>query len=145
MTRIARWLSASALALLATIVLLPQPASAAAGNLPCGSDCLAQSLDAVCWEKEWCAVKVVVKGTVPAAGFVLSYRTADGTASAPGDYVAVPSGELSVTGEGVTQLRVFVAGDAVRERDETFAVEFVDREGRVLGTSTVTVRDPAAY
>ncbi len=124
------------------IVLLPQPASAA-GNLPCGPDCLAQSLDAVCWEKEWCAVQIVVKGNVPTSGLVLQYRTADGTASAPGDYVEVPSGELSLTAEGVNQLRVFVAGDAARERDEMFAVEFVDGEGRTLATSTVTVRDAA--
>ncbi|MFD0598532.1 hypothetical protein ACFQZ4_44755 [Catellatospora coxensis] len=41
MTRFLRWLSVSALALLATVVLLPQPASAA-GNLFCGTDCLAK-------------------------------------------------------------------------------------------------------
>ncbi|MEU7820179.1 Calx-beta domain-containing protein [Catellatospora sp. NPDC049111] len=144
MTRFARWLSASALALLATIVLLPQPASAAVGVVPCGQNCLAQALDAVCWEKEWCAVKIEVKGT-PAVGTVVNYRTANGTAAAPGDYVAVPSGEVSLIAEGVTQLRIFVAGDAVRERDETFAVEFVDRDGRVLATATVVVQDRAAH
>ncbi|GAB4051000.1 hypothetical protein [Catellatospora paridis] len=143
MTRIARWLTASALALLAMIVLLPQPASAA-GSIPCGPQCVALNRDAVCWEKEWCAVPIVVKGTVPAAGSVLNYRTADGTAAAPGDYVAVPSGEVSLTAAGAA-VRVFVAGDAAREREETFAVEFVDGDGRVLATSTVTVLDPAAH
>lgn len=141
MTRFARWLSASALALLATIVLLPQPASAAV--LSCGDDCLAKPLDAVCWEKEWCAVKVEVKGT-PAAGTVANYRTANGTATAPGDFVAVPSAELPLIAEGVTQLGVFVAGDDVRERDEAFTVQFFDRDGRVLATATVVVRDHAS-
>ncbi|GAA1400863.1 Calx-beta domain-containing protein [Catellatospora coxensis] len=143
MTRFLRWLSVSALALLATVVLLPQPASAA-GNLFCGTDCLAKPLDAICWEKEWCAVKVQVQGT-PARGTVVNYRTADGTAAAPGDFVAVPSAELPLTTNGVTQLGVFVAGDAVRERDETFTVEFVDRDGRVLATATVVVQDPTAH
>ncbi|GAA2398409.1 hypothetical protein Cme02nite_07030 [Catellatospora methionotrophica] len=144
MTRIARWLSASALALLAMIVLLPQPASAA-GSTPCGPQCVAINRDAVCWEKEWCAVQLVVKGTPAGSGAVLRYRTADGTAVAPGDYVAVPSAEISLPAGGSTHLRVFVAGDAARERDEAFAVEFLDGDGRVLATSTVTVRDPAAY
>ncbi|MFC7246633.1 Calx-beta domain-containing protein [Catellatospora aurea] len=143
MTRFLRWISVSALALLATIVLLPQPASAAVGVVPCGQNCLAQALDAVCWEKEWCAVKVEVKGT-PAAGTVVNYRTANGTAAAPGDFIAVPSAELPLMAEGVTQLGVFVAGDAVRERDEMFTVEFVDRDGRVLATASIVVRDHSA-
>ncbi len=141
MTRFVRWLSASALALLATIVLLPHPAAAAAAPVPCGNDCLVISRDAICWEKEWCAVTVEIKGTLPKDGFALPYRTADGTASAPADYTEVREGVLWLKPEGARQLEVFVEGDSVRESGETFLIEYLDREGNVAATATVVLRD----
>ncbi|GAA1601993.1 Calx-beta domain-containing protein [Catellatospora bangladeshensis] len=139
MNRFVRWLSASALALLATIVLLPQPAAAA--PIPCGHDCLGISRDAICWEKEWCAVPIEIKGTLPKEGYALPYRTADGTASAPADYTEVREGVLWLKPGGSLQLEVFVEGDSVRERGETFLIEYLDREGRVVATATVVIRD----
>jgi hypothetical protein len=144
MTRIARWLGASALALLGTIVLLPQPAAAAPALL-CGKDCIVISYDAICWEKDWCAIPFDVKGTLPKGGYALAYRTADGTALAPADYTAVREGRVLLLEEGPHQLLVFVEGDSVRERDKTFMIEYLDREGRVAATATVTIRDGAEH
>lgn len=141
MNRFARWLSASALALLATITLLPHPAAAAAAPIPCGNDCLVISRDALCWEKELCAVTVVIKGTLPKEGYALAYRTADGTATAPADYTEVREGVLWLKPDGDRQFQIFVEGDSVREREETFLIEYLDREGRVAATATIVIRD----
>lgn len=139
MNRFVRWLSASALALLATIVLLPRPAAAA--PIPCGHDCLVISRDAICWEKDWCPVTIEIKGTLPKEGYALPYRTADGTASAPADYTEVREGVLWLKPGGSWRLEVFVEGDGVSERGETFLIEYLDREGRVVATATVAIQD----
>ncbi|MEV4412001.1 hypothetical protein [Catellatospora sp. NPDC049609] len=139
MTRFARWLSASALALLATIVLLPQPAAAA--QMPCGKDCAVIYRDAICWEKDWCTVPFDVKGTVPRGGFTVAFRTADGTALAPADYRPLRDGVLPVYKEATYHLLVFVEGDSELEGEEAFLIEYLDREGRIQATAKVTVRD----
>jgi uncharacterized repeat protein (TIGR03806 family) len=84
----------------------------------------------------------------PAAGDPVSvrYATADGTATAGTDYVAVngvlafPPGATSAT------ISVAVSGDGVGEGDETFSVTLFDPAGATLGrasaTGTISNDDP---
>jgi hypothetical protein len=72
-------------------------------------------------------------------GLSVNYATADGTASAPGDYTAA-SGTLNFLGDaGETQtITVAVSGDTLDEPDETF---FVDLSGLSASGRNVTVSD----
>ena len=68
-------------------------------------------------------VFTVTLGGEVAGGFTVGYSTADGTASAPGDYTAT-SGTLTFAGtDGETHtITVPVVGDTTVEPDETFTV-----------------------
>jgi Calx-beta domain/Glucose / Sorbosone dehydrogenase len=75
----------------------------------------------------------------------VSYGTADGTATAPGDYTST-SGTLSFApGETTKTISVAVAGDTIDEADETFAVNLTDAVDASIadgeGAGTITDND----
>ena len=68
----------------------------------------------------------------------LKYKTSDGSAKAPNDYIAksgtvkIPAGSPSAT------FAVSVVGDAIHENNETFTVTFSNPVNATLGTATAT-------
>src|SRR5205814_2117173 len=69
----------------------------------------------------------------------VNYATADGTATAPADYVAIPSTTLTFNpGETIKSITVPVNGDTVDETDETFAVNLSNPTNATLSTATGT-------
>lgn len=76
--------------------------------------------------------------SAPAQGNVsLTYRTADGSAVAPGDYTAKPSTKLSFTkGQTSKTFTIAIKGDVVPESTEYFYVQLFDAsDGLVIGQS----------
>ena len=73
----------------------------------------------------------------PSASTVtVAYATADGTASAPGDYTA-KSGTVSIApGVAKASVKVAIAGDGTDESDESFTVELSVPTGATLGDGT---------
>src|SRR5256885_5747222 len=76
----------------------------------------------------------------------VNYATADGTATAPADYVAIPTTTLTFNpGETIKSITVPVNGDTVDEIDETFAVNLSNPINATLstasGTGTITDDD----
>ena len=74
----------------------------------------------------------------------VSYKTQNGTAAAPGDYVAVPATTLTFQPDEVEkQVQVTINGDATREGNETFTVVLSGPTGATLDPqrtrATVTV------
>ncbi|MGZ5296806.1 MAG: Calx-beta domain-containing protein [Actinomycetota bacterium] len=77
----------------------------------------------------------------------VNYATADGSATAPGDYVSV-SGTLTFNpGETTKQVIVQIAGDFVNEPNETYSVNLSNATnatiaGSGIGLGTITNDDP---
>src|SRR5207249_2321673 len=69
----------------------------------------------------------------------VNYATADGTATAPSDYVAIPTTTLTFNpGQTAKPITVPVNGDMVDENDETFAVNLSNSTNATLSTATGT-------
>jgi hypothetical protein len=68
----------------------------------------------------------------------MTYATVDGTAIAPGDYIAT-TGTLTIpAGETGGTIAVPVLGDSVDEADETFTLTLSNAAGATLATATAT-------
>ena len=64
----------------------------------------------------------------------VNYATADGTATAPSDYTALPQGTLTFEpGENVMQVTVLVNGDFTTEPNETFSLNLSSPLGATIG------------
>src|SRR5690606_108637 len=70
----------------------------------------------------------------------VDYSTADGTASAPGDFTAIAGATLSFFGNepATAEVAVTVTGDTVVEDDETFLVLLSNAVGAVIVDSSAT-------
>src|SRR5207249_2953752 len=69
----------------------------------------------------------------------VNYATADGTATAPSDYVAIPTTTLTFSpGQTTKTITVPVNGDLVDETDETFTVNLSNPTNATLSTATGT-------
>src|SRR5439155_17047308 len=69
----------------------------------------------------------------------VNYATSDGTATAPADYVAIPTTTLTFNpGETSKTVSVSVNGDLVDELNETFAVNLSSPANAILSTATGT-------
>src|SRR5439155_8897531 len=69
----------------------------------------------------------------------VNYATADGIATAPSDYVAIPTTTLIFSpGQTTKTITVLVNGDTVDETDETFTVNLSNPTNATLSTVTVT-------
>src|SRR5207249_9063515 len=82
----------------------------------------------------------------PASGktVTVNYATADGTATAPADYAALPTTTLTFNpGETTKTITVVVNGDLVDELDETFTINLSNPTNATLstGTGTGTITD----
>jgi Ca2+-binding RTX toxin-like protein len=67
----------------------------------------------------------------------VDFQTSDGTATAPGDYTALPLTTLSFNvGEVVKTITVLVNGDVVFENNETFSVVLSNAVGATIGDDT---------
>lgn len=68
-----------------------------------------------------------------------SYSTADGTATASGDYTSVPSTVLTFNpGELTKSVYVFVKGDYTNEQDETFVINLSNPTNATLANNQAT-------
>ena len=77
----------------------------------------------------------------------ITYKTANGTATSPADYLA-RSGTVKFAGKKLTRtVAVTVVSDAMDELDETFFLELTGAKGAVIsdgeGTATINDDDPA--
>ena len=88
------------------------------------------------------AVEFAVTLSAPAASdTVLTWRTADGTATAGEDFTAVTAGMLRISaGETTGTLRVATTEDAIAEDDETFGVTL---SGTTLPPGVILIADQA--
>ncbi|MBM7789208.1 choice-of-anchor P family protein [Tenggerimyces flavus] len=80
----------------------------------------------------------------PASGpATVRYATANGTAAAPGDFVAGSGVVTFAAGETTKQIAVSTVQDAVDELDETFTLQLSSPEGATIqdGQGTGTIRD----
>src|SRR5256885_3243288 len=69
----------------------------------------------------------------------VNYATADGTANAPTDYVAIPTTTLTFNpGETTKSISVLVNGDTLDEGNETFTVTLSNPTNATLSTGTGT-------
>src|SRR5207247_1535693 len=69
----------------------------------------------------------------------VNYATADGTATAPSDYVAIPTTTLTFSpGQTTKTIPVPVNGDTVDEADKTFTVNLSNPTNATLSTVTGT-------
>lgn len=79
---------------------------------------------------------------------VLTYATANGTATAPGDYAAVTGGVTFAPNETSKSVTVSVVGDTVVEPNETFTMNITSITNGVIaaaaGTGTIINDDGAA-
>src|SRR5690606_31451087 len=77
--------------------------------------------------------------------FTLNYRTADGTAIAGEDYMAIPAGTLSFDGQPRTlTIPVQVKGDKLVELDEQFFVELLGLNKDFNGHLTISSNQVSA-
>ncbi len=77
----------------------------------------------------------------------ITYRTGNGSAASPADYLA-RSGTVRFVGKKLTRtVAVTLTSDAIDEPDETFFLELIDARGAVIsdgeGMATITDDDPA--
>jgi large repetitive protein len=77
----------------------------------------------------------------------VTYKTANGTATSPADYVA-RSGTVKFAGKKLTRtVAITVVSDAIDEPDETFSLELTGAKGAVIsdgeGIATINDDDPA--
>jgi hypothetical protein len=86
---------------------------------------------------------VSLLGGTSAHAVTVNYTTANGTATSPSDYAATSGTVTFAPGEVSKTVTVQVAGDAVDEADETFAVNLSAPAGAgiVDGTGTGTILD----
>jgi hypothetical protein len=77
---------------------------------------------------------------------VVSYATADGTATAANDYPAAAGSVTFAPGQTTQTVTVLVTGDAVTEPDETFDLGLTGATGATIatGTATATIRNDDA-
>lgn len=69
----------------------------------------------------------------------VNYATADGTATAPGDYTAIANTPLTFNpGDTSKTVTVLVTGDAIDEVNETFTVNLANPSNATIGTGTGT-------
>jgi len=90
------------------------------------------------------AIFVVSLSGASGQDVVVSYATADGTASGVSDFFAIPSGTLTIpAGTRTAPLPVLVLGDTAPEEDETFNVNLTGATNATIGraTATGTIRD----
>src|SRR5205814_2734277 len=81
----------------------------------------------------------VTLSTASSKTVTVNYATADGTATAPSDYVSIPSTTLTFTpGQTTKTIAVSVNGDIVDENDETFTVNLSNPTNATLSTATGT-------
>jgi urease beta subunit len=91
-------------------------------------------------------VFAVTLSAVSASTVTVDYATADGSAGAPGDYVAA-SGTLTFTaGQTAKQIIVAVKGETLNEVNETYTVNLTNPSnatisGTGIGTGTITNDD----
>src|SRR5438477_2018336 len=79
----------------------------------------------------------VTLSAVSGRAVTVDYATADGTATAPADYTAIPTTTLTFNpGETTKTITVPVNGDTVDEIDETFAVNRSSPINATLSTAT---------
>jgi ribosomal protein L35AE/L33A len=91
------------------------------------------------------ATFTVTLDRAPTGAVSVHYATADGTAVAPGDYLAA-GGDLRFTGSTSQQVTVDVVGDQLREATETFSVALSGAAGASIadgiGVGTIVDNDP---
>jgi uncharacterized delta-60 repeat protein len=76
------------------------------------------------------AVFKVTRSIDPLPGVSVDYATANGTATAPGDYVAIPTTTLTFApGEISKTIKVVVKGDTLKENNEMFFVNLTNATG----------------
>ena len=83
-------------------------------------------------------------GVTSAGDIIFDWSTADDTATAPADYVAVPvTGAMLAAGNNSMTVTVVVNGDQVVEGDESFTVNLSNAVGATIldGTATGTITD----
>src|SRR5207249_489029 len=69
----------------------------------------------------------------------VDYATADGTATAPADYLAIPTTTLTFNpGQTTKTITVLVNGDILDEPNETFTVNLSNPTNATLSTATAT-------
>ena len=90
------------------------------------------------------AVIQVTLDRLSAFPVTVDYASADGTATAPGDYLAVSGTVTVAAGATGGSVAATVVGDLDIESNETFTVAFTNASGATLGTpatATVTILD----
>lgn len=93
------------------------------------------------------AVFTVTLSTASSQQITVDYATANGTAEAGSDYVAIPTTQLIIPANTTTQtVTVQVIGDLLDEADETFFVNLSNATNAVItdnqGQGTITDDDP---
>lgn len=82
---------------------------------------------------------VTLSSAAPAGGVTLTYSTANGSATAGSDYVAVVAGTVVIApGASTGNLPVTINGDTTIEPDETFTVTITGALNATLGAATAT-------
>ena len=82
---------------------------------------------------------VTLSNAAPAGGVTLTYSTANGSATAGSDYVAVVAGTVVIApGASTGNLPVTINGDTTIEPDETFTVTITGALNATLGAATAT-------
>ena len=82
---------------------------------------------------------VTLSSAAPAGGVTITYSTANATATAGSDYVAVVGGSVTIAAGGLTgNLPVTINGDTAVEPDETFTLTISAATNATLGTATAT-------
>ncbi len=86
------------------------------------------------------AFTVTLTGPAPAGGVALTATTVDGSAQAPGDYLALAAAPFSIAeGQTIGTVVVQIVGDTEIEADETFTVTIASSQaGVVIGNATAT-------
>ena len=82
---------------------------------------------------------VTLSSAAPAGGVTITYSTANGTATAGSDYVAVVAGTVTIAQGATTgNLPGTINGDTTVEPDATFTVTISSATNATLGTATAT-------
>ena len=84
------------------------------------------------------AVFTVTTSAVSGRAVTVSFATADGTAHAPGDYVATTGSVTIPAGSTSRTFTVSVVGDTLYEKNESFSVALSAPVNATLGTATAT-------
>ena len=82
---------------------------------------------------------VTLSSAAPAGGVTITYSTANATATAGSDYVAVVGGSLTIAAGGLTgDLPVTINGDTTVEPDETFSITLNNVTNATPSNTTAT-------